>query len=391
MKKKLFLFGSLGLFACFQNCAQVANNSIQFSSDVPLCVDLNPDAFAPKVKWDWYKLLDKSSSDTYPNISQVMAAPMVADLNADGAPEVVFVSWSTTVKDSYRGAGVLRIVDGRTGQTLKSIGDDNLAPYASTSPLLIDIDGDGKVEIFYSHYSGTSVVALNSDGTLRWKHSVPDLPTDKTLKNQTGFSAFDIDGDGKAEILIGQWAISEDSAKKPFQKWKAQAWVSPASAFAINLDASRPNQVRIVASNGVYDLDGDLVFTLPNSRYSAGDIDGTPGLELVGTGGGYLRIADGVTGNIKLDKDLSVHNELRCPLGIGGGPSTLGDFDGNPQTSEIALATGRYLTIFDGSGSLIAKYATQDCSSLVTGISSFDFNGDGKPEILYGDEEYLRV
>ena len=34
---------------------------------------------------------------------------------------------------------------------------------------------------------------------------------------------------------------------------------------------------------------------------------------------------------------------------------------------------------------------TQDCSSAFTGSSVFDFDGNGKAEIVYADELYMRI
>ncbi|MNS46018.1 FG-GAP repeat protein [compost metagenome] len=93
------------------------------------------------------------------------------------------------------------------------------------------------------------------------------------------------------------------------------------------------------------------------------------------------------------DNKLSEHADLLCSgrTTVGGGQSTIGDFDGNSATLEIAVATGKSLTIFNNKGAKVAGYTTQDCSSLSTGITSFDFNGDGKPEIIYADEQYVRI
>jgi hypothetical protein len=34
---------------------------------------------------------------------------------------------------------------------------------------------------------------------------------------------------------------------------------------------------------------------------------------------------------------------------------------------------------------------TQDCSSAFTGSSVFDFDGNGKAEVVYADEQYMRI
>ncbi|MDC0980242.1 VCBS repeat-containing protein, partial [Bdellovibrionales bacterium] len=99
-------------------------------------------------------------------------------------------------------------------------------------------------------------------------------------------------------------------------------------------------------------------------------------------------------GNSLVSKNLSEHYaEDICSSrnSSGGGQATIGNFDSNQETVEIAIATGQSLTVYDASGEKISGSRTDDCSSLATGVTSFDFNGDGKPEILYADERKFRV
>jgi hypothetical protein len=395
MKLVWAVIASFLVFA-FQACSKVEFAELQQVGK--LCVDVATEAFQPKLKWDWYKNLDKTNPDNFPEFMQVMSTPMVADLNNDGQSEVVFTTWKHAY--GYSGIGILRIVDGATGETIRSVGSvsiaadgtvsgDELNPYGTTSPLLIDLDNDGKLEIIYIHYLAKKIVALNFDGSKRWIYSTPD---DVIVSNRKGLSAADLDKDGRAEIIVGTRILSESLDRVPVLKMSLEAsTISVGSAFAISLDASQPDKLHIVNNSRVYDSAGNKLFSLPSSSWAAANLDGDNKMELVGTGAGKLYIADGLTGVLKKDIDLSIYNELLCTKGIGGGVPTIGDFDGDDSSVEIALATGRYLIIMNSDGEMIAEYPTQDCSSLSTGISSFDFNGDGKPEILYGDEEYFRI
>src|SRR5262249_8505821 len=47
--------------------------------------------------------------------------------------------------------------------------------------------------------------------------------------------------------------------------------------------------------------------------------------------------------------------------------------------------------VFASDGSVRWQQPTRDGSSQSTGSSVFDFDGDGKAEVIYGDELYLRI
>ena len=374
----------------FQNCSNVqfSDAPLDQASVIPLCRPIDDADLQPELLWDWYANLDKKDPSNLPDFSQVMSTPMVADLDGDGFPEVVFSTFTTNSSlwapdrlpnsGSYTANGVLRIIDGRTGITKKSISDFSLAPFATTSPLLVDLDGDGKIEIVYGHYAGKYLIALNSDGSFRWKYEMR-----VTSASYSSFSAADFNNDGLADIVTSTDVISEDKDRAPHSLW----------TFDGNIYQFGYEQ-RILGAAGVFAYGSSKLFSVPGARFVAtADLDNSvTGNEIVSTGNGTLNILSGEDGRVLYSSNLVSISELKCPSGaVGGGVATIGDFDGHPENLEIAVATGKYLSIFDNRANLISKYETQDCSSLSTGISSFDFNGDGQPEILYADEEYFRV
>jgi hypothetical protein len=94
-----------------------------------------------------------------------------------------------------------------------------------------------------------------------------------------------------------------------------------------------------------------------------------------------------------------------CPVGSagtirGGGPPTIADFNGD-GVADVALAGGVGYAVFSGAKVTDSAVAnadtilwikqTQDCSSAATGSSVFDFDGDGKAEVVYADEKNLHV
>ena len=66
------------------------------------------------------------------------------------------------------------------------------------------------------------------------------------------------------------------------------------------------------------------------------------------------------------------------------------DVDGDGQP-EIGIASSYYYTVFETDGSVKWKNAISEFSSGMTGASVFDFEGDGNAELVYHDEEYLRI
>jgi hypothetical protein len=84
---------------------------------------------------------------------------------------------------------------------------------------------------------------------------------------------------------------------------------------------------------------------------------------------------------------------FRKPFGdLGGGPPNLADFDGTPDlTLEIGVAGKKSYSVFSASGQKLWSRPTVDASSARTGSTAFDFNGDGRTEVVYNDELHLRV
>ncbi len=383
IRKSLLCLSAVTVVIAFQNCSDgMFNQAMNFSYvEPPICRSMGSSEVTPKLLYGWDH--KNSSSSEY---NQVMASPVVGDIDGDNIPEIIFTSYKG---GAYTSDGVLRVLDGKTGKLKLSISDPAVHPFATTTPLIIDIDRDGKAEIVYAHASKNKIIALNHDGSLRWSldANVGDC--------MAGFSAADLYGNGKADIIADKFIISEGENRSPSIKVTLNSLATACHTYAISLENKPSAPYYIIGNSGVFKTDGTPLWSFKNIGYaSVADIrSDIPGLEVAVVGNSNFTIYNGLTGETISEKNLTEHSDLICSYQgvVGGGQATIGDFDGDSNTVEIAIATGKSLTIFNDRAEKIAGSDTQDCSSLVTGLTSFDFNGDKKPEIVYADEQYMRV
>ena len=178
------------------------------------------------------------------------ASPAVADLDGDGAAEVIGASYS------------IFVVDGATGQEEWRVasGHDRSEPEAGyvgrTWPgvVVADLDGNGGLEIVTAH-SGGYVSAYTEQG-----YFLPGWPQRPTPDNELrSLAVHDLDADGDLEVLVAstrdsdQWYVYEHDGSL-----RAGAWPE--------LSASSPGY----ASGGF------------NENLAAGDLDGDGRAEIVG-------------------------------------------------------------------------------------------------------------
>ena len=120
------------------------------------------------------------------------SSPAVADLDGDGATEVIGSAYALYVLDGATGSLVWRVA---SGHDRSEPGADNVG---RTWPGIVvaDIDGDGSSEIASAH-SGGYVSVYDHTGYME-----PGWPQQPTTNELRGLSAYDLDGDGTMEIVV---------------------------------------------------------------------------------------------------------------------------------------------------------------------------------------------
>ena len=324
--------------------------------------------------------------DDFPTHHQAMATPVVADLDGDCIPEVLFNSFAAS---GWATDGILRALRGDSGEPVWSLGDAEWRSDGSAIPAVGDIDYDGDLEIV--NMGGDNRLQLiDHTGTPVWKTADP-YPGNLTSGAP---SLTNIDQTGDVEIAYGRGIY--DSAGNLV--WIGDGGIGTNSSYAVlscvaDLDGdSRPE---LIGGGTAYTFTGTVGVDFAGQQLwqSGGDgfcgvadfqLDGVP--EVVVVRQGSIDVLDGPTGELLA--------QISIPGGGMGGPPNIADFDGD-GFPDIGLAGGaRYVVVqFDGVDTLTQLWsaATKDVSSNRTGSSVFDFDGDGRNEVIYGDEWFLRI
>ncbi|GMV38827.1 MAG: hypothetical protein AMXMBFR64_05430 [Myxococcales bacterium] len=371
--------------------------------------------FHPALQCEWTA---PPEGDPYPSSITVIATPTVVDLDLDDDPSTVHPSIVIPTGEAgcdqpnSFGAGVIRILDGRTCEQLHVIGEPRVVAAATLA--LGDLDGDGRPEIV-ALKEGGGLVAFRWGGAawgVHWtstKAGQPDtVPT--TGVRYGGPTLADVDGDGVPEVLQGAILYNNAGVVIADNLGLKSVANGPLSVVA---DVDGDGHRELVRGDGVWQFNGSAWVKEP---WSGGGTDGfvaladfgtwaVPGLteplpEVVVVSQGTVRIQTLAGQVVYGPYDLPFFPP--APTKGTGGPPTVGDFDGD-GSPEVALAGRGSYTVFDpgcagspppfgcwGDG-ILWSVPSQDYSSSVTGSSVFDFEADGLAEAVYADECFVRV
>lgn len=379
-----------------------------------------------------------------PERDDVVATPIVVNLtddnddgrtDADDIPEIAFLTYDLENDGCCNRNATLRIVHGAcnpdgTMRTLASL--DYPAADNSSGIAAGDLDGDGVAEIVaVGMYGSPNAQGYpRPQGAMAWKR-VADNGTRWTLlwenmqyptfgvhtRGGAVVSIADLYGDGEPEVIIGNVVLSGQSGELVWDGVVTSggtggignnAFLGP---YATVADIDLDDAPEIIAGNTAYDRDGRVEWTFEYTSQNGECSGGLP--------------CDGFTAVANLDDDdfgevvivrqgevfvLEHDGQLLWKQSIPlidceyneSGPPTIADFDGDGR-AEIGTAAADYYVVLDmdcdadpvpagcaGKG-VLWQTTNEDCSSRVTASSVFDFEGDGKAEMIYADETDFRI
>ncbi|MFO0605857.1 MAG: FG-GAP-like repeat-containing protein [Polyangiales bacterium] len=353
------------------------------------------DCVAPPTTLAAVALREEWSYGDGASVSQVT----VVDLDGNGTSEVVVPMCPNTGSPDadYLNASI-RVLDGATGRLLRTSALANLNAGASIA--VGDIDNDGRAEIVALDRTNR-VVVLEDDLTVKWTSAaaLPALAGALTTAIYGAPTIADLDGDGTPEVFVG--ATVFDATGRQLWSGTAGRGYSQRTAgggfslAAIAADVDLDGRQEVIAGNTAYRADGSILWqaNAPDGMTAVGNFDADPYPEVVLSGGARV---------ILLDHDGTVlwstaHAGGMTAAPVGNGATFLGilgspvvaNVDGDPQP-EVGVAGSSRFVMFDGDGTVLWQATTND-SSAATGATAFDFNGDGRLELVYGDEFTLFV
>jgi len=359
------------------------------------------------------------------------SSPLLVDLDADGIEDVVFGTYD----------GRVLALSGLDGRQLWSRDVGTRSTCVNSSASAADIDGDNRPEIFIgtgcANQDGPgSVYSFEHDGTVRFAFVARDPNFAYPYPRIHSSPAIaDIDRDGVAEVVFGSlsvrsiWAIDVNGNLEPgFPYYSDDTNFSTAAFTDLNGDGvtdfvigqdqtwapgqpgSRGGSIRGMTGDGVQ-LFERYTNEIIRSAPAIGDVDGDGAAEIVvGTGNHWSNPATNspypatdATKIFILSATAGGMTERECETGGNTAPNpALSDFNGDGRL-DIVMGTsnqfrpagqGGEVVVLDGAtcGILARFFAGDFREDIIGGVSSADFNGDGKQDIAIptGSGTYVR-
>lgn len=313
------------------------------------------------IKWQ-YTVSSGSGSFVMPAIGNL------SDDNGDGVidehdnPDIVFASLS---------GHIIALHGDGTGELWTFTGINGNGGVA-----IADVDNDGVPEVI-AYTSGRQVVAINADGTEKWRS-----PVISSMGMYPQPVVGDLNGDGNIEVVMDVAIVNgADGSLSATLSPPSVPWRAPVIA---DVDADGISE--ILLGNNAYRPDGTVKWSIPSTSgdsvfAAVADIDGDVGGESFWVWGSQMHV---------MDDDGTLIRSVTLPGSPSRpGPPAIADFDGDGDV-EIVVPMNSQIGMFEVDGTLRWTQEMRDFSG-IAGVSGYDIDGDGIYEAIFADEVAFRI
>jgi outer membrane protein assembly factor BamB len=259
-------------------------------------------------------------------------APLIADVDADGALDVVLPSSCNPTTYCF---------DGRNGSvkwSTRTRGSDS-------PPTIADVDGDGRLEILHGEFGGWVICLDAATGAVEW-----ELAVDTRSWIQTAPTLLDADGDGAMDFIVATWnrTQGDTNAVRAFRgRDRALLWRAPLTDVVYH-------------GTAVADFDGD----------------GRPELCL-GDYSGALTTLNAEDGSLawSIPSPGQYH--------YIGAPVTIADLDGDALPEAVYVSWYKVFAVRHD-GSPLWSFDIPAYATAFRGAALTDVDGDALPDAIFG-------
>lgn len=350
-----------------------------FNGDLPsVAQPIAP--FAMEQKWHW------NSSDFMPEYNQVMATPVVGQLNDDNndglidnrdIADVVV----TTFNRDLKAPGLVRALSGIDGRELWAYENGGVFSDPRNSLAIGDLNNDGVVEIVVNDNQKEVIEIISNEGQIIRNITKPGFSWGQITLS-------DANSDGDVEISIGNTAYnySSDTSYMLSSNW------SPSSiAFDHDLDGKS----EFLSNGSLISNDGVEIWNYSSASNetawfsSVGNFDEDINPEIIVSVPASSSNAE-LSSFALLEHNGNVKWKVINEQNPGGGAQAVSNFLGN---SDLGIVYAGYnaIDMYDINGQLVWSVENIDDFSGKIGVSAYDFNADGVDEVIVQDHYKVRV